>query len=424
MATGVECRANSPISSEKIPNQYERAFKCPRGGMPKMLHEPSLMNEMSGSSPAHELSTIRTSEDESNYQPENSLANDLLGHAEILKDGSLFVSSSPAMLRIREKIEKIANFNLPVLILGESGSGKEIIARLIHSRSPRAGHSFLKVNCAALPEPLLESELFGYECGAFTGATRSRIGIFEFCNSGTILLDEIGEMPPSLQAKLLHVLQDKTFSRLGAHTTISVDVRIIAATNVNVFEALESGLFREDLYYRLNTFVISVPPLRERQDEIPILLEHFIERFAMNYGCPPMSISRKVVETCINYPWPGNIRELQSFVLRLLIQRDEKQALQDLRAQALMRTAHESGQSEIAKVGPKDLKAWGREIRTIAEREAIARVLLETRYNRRLAAQRLMISYRALYNKIRQYGLQKPSSLESEKQPQLVGNHS
>lgn len=389
-----------------------------------MLQEPSLMNEMSGASPAHELSTIRTSEDESNFQPENSLGNDLLGHAEILKDGLLFVSSSPAMLRIREKIEKIANFNLPVLILGESGSGKEIIARLIHSRSPRAGHSFLKVNCAALPEALLESELFGYECGAFTGATRSRIGKFEFCSSGTILLDEIGEMPPSLQAKLLHVLQDKAFSRLGSHTTIRVDARIIAATNVNVLNALESGMLREDLYYRLNTFVISVPSLRERKDEIPFLLEHFIERFAIDYGCPPMSISQKALETCTNYPWPGNVRELQSFVLRLLIQRDEKQALQDLQAQALMRTPHESGQSEVGKVGPKDLKAWGREIKTNAEREAIARVLFETRYNRRLAAQRLMISYHALYNKIRQYGLDKRSSLSSEEQPQLEGIHS
>jgi two-component system response regulator AtoC len=334
------------------------------------------------------------------------------------------VSSSPAMLQIREQVEKIAKFNLPVLILGESGSGKEIVARLLHNQSSRARHSFLKVNCAALPETLLESELFGYESGAFTGATRSRIGKFESCNSGTILLDEIGEMPPTLQAKLLQVLQDKTFSRLGAHTSITVDVRIIAATNVNVFEALESGELREDLYYRLNTFVISVPPLRRRQDEIPFLLEHFIRRFAVDYGCPEITISQKAVETCIHYPWPGNVRELQSFALRLLIQRDEKQTLQELQTHALMLTAHDAGHQGIAKPVSTDLKALGRRIKSNAEREAIARVLVETRYNRRIAAQRLKISYRALHNKIRQYGLSGAASPAGEEQIQLGGNHS
>lgn len=389
-----------------------------------MLHESSLGNEVLEASPHHEIGGITGSEDESCFRPEPSFADELPVHAEILKDGSAFVSSSPAMFRIRERIEKIANFNLPVLIVGESGSGKEVIARLIHTRSSRAGESFLKVNCAALPETLLESELFGYESGAFTGAIRSRMGIFEFCNSGTILLDEIGEMPPSLQAKLLHVLQDKTITRLGAHASIKIDARIIAATNVNVSEALQSGSLREDLYYRLNTFVISVPPLRERQDEIPFLLEHFAGRFAKDYECPALSISRKVVEACIHYPWPGNIRELQSFVLRFLIQRDERQALQDLQAQLPMRIAHESCQSEIAKAAPKNLKALGREIQANAEREAIVRALLETRYNRRLAADRLKISYSALHYKIRQYGLHKASSPEIEERLPPEGKHS
>jgi two-component system response regulator AtoC len=389
-----------------------------------MSHESSLMNEVSEASPGHEIGAIPTSAEESTCLSQLSLANEFLGHAEILEDGSVFVSSSAAMLRIRKQIEKIANFNLPVLILGESGSGKEIIARLIHSRSSRAGHSFLKVNCAALPETLMESELFGYERGAFTGATRSRMGKFEFCNSGTILLDEIGEMPPSLQAKLLHVLQDKAISRLGAHTSTRVDVRIIAATNVNVFEALESGALREDLYYRLNTFVISVPPLRMRQDEIPFLIEHFIGHFAADYGCPAISISRKAVETCVNYPWPGNIRELQSFALRLLIQRDEEQALQELQAHALILTEPDTARQEIANVGSSDLKALGREIKNNAEREAIARVLLETRYNRRMAARRLKISYRSLLNKIKQYGLAGRASPASQEQILVAGNHS
>jgi len=386
-----------------------------------MSHESSLMNEVSGASPGDEIGAVTTSTDERNSLSQLSLANEFMGHTEILEDGSVFVSSSPAMLRIRKQIEKIANFNLPVLVLGESGSGKEIIARLIHNRSTRAGHSFLKVNCAALPESLLESELFGYESGAFTGATRSRMGKFEFCNSGTILLDEIGEIPPPLQAKLLHVLQDNIISRLGANTSIRVDVRIIAATNVNVFEALESGALREDLYYRLNTFAISVPPLRMRQDEIPILIEHFIGHFAADYGCPAMSISRKAMEACINYRWPGNIRELQSFVLRLLIQRDEEQAIQELQTHALMLTAHETGRKEIANVGSSDLKVLGCEIKSNAERDVIARMLLETRYNRRMAAQRLKISYRSLQYKLKQYGLARVASPARREQRLMHG---
>jgi two-component system response regulator AtoC len=370
-----------------------------------MSHESSLINEVSGVSSGHEIGPITTSMDETNSLSQLSLANEFEGHTEILEDGSVFVSSSPAMLRIRKQIEMIANFNLPVLILGESGSGKEIVARLIHSRSARAGHSFLKVNCAALPETLMESELFGYESGAFTGATRSRMGKFEFCNSGTILLDEIGEMPPSLQAKLLHVLQDNVISRLGSNTSLRVDVRIIAATNVNVSEALDSGALREDLYYRLNTFVIAVPPLRMRQDEIPFLIEHFIGHFAADYGCQAISISRKAMETCINYCWPGNIRELQSFVLRLLIQREEEQAIKELQTHALKLNAHETGRKEIANVGSSDLKVLGREIKNNAERDVIARMLLETRYNRRMAAQRLKISYRSLQYKLKRYGL-------------------
>jgi two-component system response regulator AtoC len=388
-----------------------------------MSHESSLMIENSGASRGHEVNAVAPSGEESISEHELSFVNDSVDHAENLNDGSVFISSSPAMIRIRGQIEKIANFNLPVLILGESGSGKEIIARLIHNRSSRAGQSFLKVNCAALPETLLESELFGYESGAFTGATRSRMGKFEFCNSGTILLDEIGEMTPALQAKLLHVLQDKTISRLGGHASVKIDARIIAATNINVLEALEMGAFREDLYYRLNTFVISVPPLRQRQDEIPYLLKYFAGRYAVDYGCPEVSLSRKILEACANYSWPGNIRELQSFVLRLLIQRDDRQALQELHANTLTQAVHETENREIVKAGPRTLKALGREIRSNAEKEAITRVLLETRYNRKLAAQRLKISYSALHYKIRQYGLDNASRNANEEHMQLEASH-
>lgn len=315
-------------------------------------------------------------------------------YAEAVGTGSYFVSSSHEMLRLRKQVEKVAIFDIPVLILGETGTGKELLARLIHGRSPRAQQPFLKVNCAALPESLLESELFGYERGAFTGAIRSKPGQFEMCNRGTIFLDEVAEMPPALQAKLLHVLQDKCFYRLGGHETVHVDVRIVAATNVDIGEAISAQTLRRDLYYRLNAFTVQLPPLRSRTDEIPFLLEHFLEQFASGYGSTPIPASQRLIDTCVRYHWPGNIRELQSFVHRLLIQGDEEQALQELQDRAPEMATRRS-----------DLKALAREVKDSAERLAIAQTLQETHYNRKTTAQRLKISYKALCYKIHQYGL-------------------
>src|SRR5437879_4439459 len=195
------------------------------------------------------------------------------GEVEELCDDVYFVAASPAMRKIRSQDALVANVDIPVLLLGESGTGKEVVARLIHKLSPRAHRTFLKVNCAAVPADLLESELFGYGAGAFSGPTPPKPAQFELCNKGTILLDEIGEMPQLLQAKLLHVLQDQTFSRLGSRSVIKVDVRILAATNINIPEALATKRLREDLYYRLNAFTLQLPPLRERKEEIPILLK-------------------------------------------------------------------------------------------------------------------------------------------------------
>jgi two-component system response regulator AtoC len=337
-------------------------------------------------------------------------ARDFQDQAEVLSDGSFFVSSSPAMLAIREQIEKIADYDIPVLILGESGTGKEVVARLLHSRSSRARHRFLKVNCAALPASLLESELFGYERGAFTGAIRCNPGKFEFCNSGTILLDEIGEIPPALQAKLLHVLQDKSFSRLGGHDSIDLDVRVIAATNVEIGEALESGRLRQDLYYRLNTFTLRLPPLRSRPDEIPLLLEHFIRRFAGDYERRLAPLSRKLLAGCMEYPWPGNIRELQNFVQRLLIQGDQEQALRELQAPGQVAAAGKTAPHPARELTSLDLKELGRQVKSRTEKPTIVRVLQETRYNRKAAAQRLKISYKGLLLKLREYGLDKKNS--------------
>src|SRR5215813_5471549 len=241
------------------------------------------------------------------------------GEVEELNDDVFFVAASPAMRKLRSQAALVANVDIPVLMLGESGTGKEVMARLIHKLSPRAHRTFLKVNCAAVPGDLLESELFGYEPGAFTGATHSKPGKFELCNKGTILLDEIGEMPPQLQAKLLHVLQDQQFSRLGSRNVIKVDVRILAATNIDIPKAIAERKLREDLYYRLNGFSITLPPLRERREEIGILLRHFISQIAESYGRPSMTMSPRLLEACENYPWPGNLRELGNFVKRFLI---------------------------------------------------------------------------------------------------------
>jgi transcriptional regulator with PAS, ATPase and Fis domain len=291
-----------------------------------------------------------------------------------------------------------------VLILGETGTGKEVIAQLIHSRSPQSQEPFFKVNCAALPEALLESELFGYERGAFTGAVRSKPGQFEMCNRGTIFLDEIAEMPTFLQAKLLHVLQDKCFSRLGGRDTINADVRIIAATNVDIGGAIRSHAFREDLYYRLNAFTIQLPPLRSRPDEIPHLLSHFMRQLASDYDCSVPPLSRELMQACVKYRWPGNIRELQGFVHRLLIQRDEEQALRELEFHA-PGAIKQNEKFEEPKVLTNNLKTLGRERKCAAEKAVIARILQETHYNRKVTAQRLKISYKALFYKIHQYGL-------------------
>ena len=329
------------------------------------------------------------------------------GDIEDLGDDVFFVAVSPAMRKIRSQAKLVANVDIPVLMLGESGTGKEVVSRLIHKYSPRAHRTFLKVNCAAVPGDLLESELFGYEPGAFTGATHSKPGKFELCNKGTILLDEIGEMPPMLQAKLLHVLQDQQFSRLGSRNMIKVDVRILAATNIDIPRAIAEKKLREDLYYRLNGFTINLPPLRERREEIGILLRHFVSQIAESYGRQSMTISPKLLEACERYHWPGNLRELGNFVKRFLILGDEEMAIQEL--QVGVGTAMGSTALPAAS-GEGGLKGLVRGVKDEAEIEAITKALEKTNWNRKKAATLLQISYKALLYKIRQYDIQRTSS--------------
>jgi two-component system, NtrC family, response regulator AtoC len=330
------------------------------------------------------------------------------GEVEELGDETFFIAASANMRKLRSQAALVANVDIPVLMLGESGTGKEVMARLIHKLSPRAHRTFLKVNCAAVPADLLESELFGYEAGAFTGATHAKPGKFELCNKGTILLDEIGEMPPSLQAKLLHVLQDQQFSRLGSRSVLRVDVRILAATNINIPEALANKRLREDLYYRLNAFTLNIPPLRERKEEIPILLKHFMTRLSEQYARSPLPLTPELLQACQNHPWPGNLRELGNFVKRYLVLGDEKLAIHELQPRsdgsgAQFDPAPSSrGNSPEA---PGGLKGLARSAKDEAEAEAIAKALDETNWNRKQAAALLQISYKALLYKIRQYGI-------------------
>ncbi|MGC2697439.1 MAG: sigma-54 dependent transcriptional regulator [Candidatus Angelobacter sp.] len=322
-----------------------------------------------------------------------------------------FLAASAAMQKIRAQVAQVAKVDIPVLLLGESGSGKEVVARLIHKESRRVGKPLVKVNCAALPHDLLESELFGYDAGAFTGANRSKPGLLELCNKGTIFLDEIGEMSPVLQAKLLHVLQDGRFSRLGSRSSTTSDFRVLAATNINVKEAIDSKAFRGDLYYRLNAFTINIPPLRERREEIPLLLRHFMRQFSAKYDCSPAECSNQLIRACLRYSWPGNLRELENFVKRYMVLQDEALAIAELEEQqkspggCIDPDIDEDAGTINAGVG---LKSMVQELKERAEPKIIERVLIATKWNCKMAAMQLKISYKALLYKMKQYHIFPP----------------
>jgi DNA-binding NtrC family response regulator len=319
-----------------------------------------------------------------------------------------FIASNSKMVRIKELINQIANTDVTVFIQGESGVGKEIVAREIHRGSARKDKPFVKVNCAALPSELLESELFGYERGAFTGAFRLKQGKFELANYGTLFLDEIGDMAPALQAKLLHVLQDNEYSRLGGKKNVVVDVRILAATNQNLEQAMQEGRFREDLYYRLNVVNISIPPLRERREEIPLLCEHFLRKHNRKYNSSIPNVPPRVLEHMVAYDWPGNIRELENVMKRLVILGNEQQIIDELTQKIESRKKVERvsvdtpfAEAVSEETGSVSLKHMSRNLTSTAEKEVILRALQQTQWNRKQAAAMLNVSYKTLLNKIR-----------------------
>jgi two-component system, NtrC family, response regulator AtoC len=354
------------------------------------------------------------------------------------------------MRHVMALVDRVADSDVGVLLRGESGVGKEVIARELHRRSPRRAKQFVKVNAAALPSELLESELFGHERGAFTGAQNARVGKFEYANHGTLMLDEIGEMPPGLQAKLLHVLQDHEFTKLGSNKPVSVDVRIIAATNRDLETMMRAGSFREDLYYRLQVIEIFIPPLRERRDEINQFIEFFLVKYSELYGRPLRRLSDALRETLLNYAWPGNVRELENVIKRFVILQDEGLVLAELKRARAIAAEHAVATSPpsvvaapvqasppppppsptpppappAAEAGAEDaqegdaegetttavpqgvsLPELAREAAMKAERAAIQQALDRFRWNRRKAADALGVSYKTLLNKMKECGI-------------------
>jgi two-component system, NtrC family, response regulator AtoC len=328
--------------------------------------------------------------------------------AAVPKSGRLeFISCNPKMKQIQDIVLQIANARVPVLIQGESGVGKDVVARMIHQYSKLSAKPFVKVNCAALPAELTESELFGYDKGAFTGAHIDRPGKFEFANGGTIFLDEIAEFTPSVQAKLLQVLQDGRFTRLGSNAEIEVDVRIIAATNKNLEDAIENGKFREDLYYRLNVVNIEIPPLRQRREEIPLLCDYFMEKFSREFSSDVRRLPDELMELFNRAPWPGNVRELENIVKRYIVLQDLDTIRAELEARMSRQTMGEIealAESYLQHNGNKlDLKEISRRAAHIVEKNMIVKTLHSTSWNKWKAAKELRVSYKTLLTKIEQY---------------------
>jgi transcriptional regulator with PAS, ATPase and Fis domain len=329
-------------------------------------------------------------------------------------------TNSPKMDKLRAVIDEIAKTDIAVLIKGESGTGKELVARAIHIKSNRFEKPFIKVNCAAIPKGLLESELFGFEKGAFTGAHLRKPGKFELANGGTILLNEIAEIDISIQAKLLQVLQDGAFSRLGGAGDVVVDTRVITTTANHLEKSMVEGRFREDLFYRINVMTITLPPLRDRREQILPFSEFFFDLYKKKYGKESFFLSSKAINTFEEYHWPGNIRELENTIKRIVLFGDEEMALQEMvnkKSGDEMKSDGTANFSLSSPVGSKDfcLKELGKTAAETAEKEVIQNVLQETHWNRKEAAKILHVSYKALLYKIEKYHLNERTGLQRMK---------
>lgn len=313
---------------------------------------------------------------------------------------SLIFGNSPAMQPVRRVVERASSSFLPVLLCGESGVGKEIMAREIHRRSPWSEGPFVKVSCPAIPGTLIESELFGYEKGSFTGAWNTKPGRVEQASRGTLFLDEIGEMESSLQAKLLQVLQDGQFTRIGAQQDTQADARVICATNRGLEKEIQEGRFRQDLYYRINVIQIQLPALRERSGDIPTFLDYYVQEFSRRYNIPPRSISRELLQMLCKHDWPGNIRQLENCISRFIILGSEESLFNEMAT----RKPKPSFNGKISEDGTIPLKRIAKQAVREMERNVIFQALQANHWNRRKTAQVLKISYRSLLSKIQGAG--------------------
>jgi len=311
----------------------------------------------------------------------------------------LFGSTS-AMLDVMNTIERVSDTDLSILIRGETGTGKELVARYVHARSHLRDAAFVKLNCAAIPLHLLESELMGYEKGAFTGAHKSKPGLIELADGGTLFLDEIGDMDAALQAKLLHLLQDGRYARVGAQEERRAQVRIICATNSDLEEALEKGTFRSDLFYRIEMITLHLLPLRDRREDIPTLCDYFRQKLAKKFSCNPDPLSPTTLQLVSQWPWPGNIRELESWVMREMVLGPDEAFNSELRRQCAATGSNNSGSRLEG-----NLKEVSRESARAAERILIMKQLEANQWNRRKTAKALEISYRSLLYKLRDAGV-------------------
>ncbi|MGH9528283.1 MAG: sigma-54-dependent transcriptional regulator [Terriglobales bacterium] len=334
----------------------------------------------------------------------------------------VFVSASPAMRELRAQADLLSQIDAPLLIVGQSDSGKQVAARLIHKLSVRSGFQFLRVNCSALPADLLESELFGKDRAVVAGRPSSLPGKLDLCQKGTVYFDEITALPPSLQEKVVRLLQDKTFSRVGGDARVESDFRVIAATQVNIEEALAEGKLREDLYFRLSAFTVYVPPLRQRREDISLLLVQFMSQLARHYDLPARTFSTAVLSACRHYTWPGNLKELENFAKRFLVVGDEELAITELErklaiaaeplaAPAKLELVPDPSRPSLeSKESSFGLKSLVQSIKGEAERNAIVTALEQTHWNRKAASRVLQVSYRTLLYKIQHYHLTPPSN--------------
>jgi two-component system, NtrC family, response regulator AtoC len=337
-------------------------------------------------------------------------------HAEDLPPEAIIFGQSPAMQTVRQKVRKVAASNVPVLIQGESGTGKTVLARYIHAHSLTPAGPFANVNCAAIPGTLLESELFGYEKGAFTGAYFGKPGRAELANDGTLFLDGIDEIELGLQAKLLQLLQDGQFTRIGGQEDILIRTRVICATNRQLEQEIAAGRFRQDLFYRINVMNVELPPLRARPEDVPYLVDYFLERHWKRHNSPVRTISPALLRLLEKHPWPGNIRELENLVLRYVILGSEGPISAEL-----LHWGRTHAVPELPAEGPVHLKTVTRQAVRDLERKIILNVLEANRWNRKRAASDLKISYRALLYKIRQAGF--PMKKSSRSSAPLESHH-